>query len=253
MPPARQMMLTEDLVAKTLRPEVDPGPDADEVLLGDDEFVTEAERFNAEAGDELWIFAYGSLIWKPVFEPEETRLAVAHGWHRSFCMPLRRWRGTPSQPGLMMAVQRGGNCKGVAFRIRQEERLSALTELLRREVNTPENLRFARWITCVIHGRKVRTLCFWVGPTGRYVGEKQSLEQVADTLSRACGHVGSGAEYLYNTVAHLEQLGIHDRNLWRLQELVALRLGAEVPGAAPVTSEAEPPPSLGQAARLRLG
>ncbi len=244
MPPARRMTLTEDLVARTLRTEIDPGPEADEVLLGDEAFAAAAARFDAEAGDELWIFAYGSLIWKPVFEPEETRLAVAHGWHRSFCIPLRRWRGTPSRPGLMMALQRGGNCKGVAFRVRHEDRLAALTELVRREVDTPENLRFARWITCLIDGRKVRTLCFWVGPTGRYVVEKQSLEQVADTLARACGHVGSCAEYLFNTVAHLEQLGIHDRNLWRLQELVAHRLGAAVPDSqAPSEAVSLPAPA----------
>lgn len=68
---------------------------------------------------------------------------------------------------------------------------------------------------------RVRALGFWVGVTGRGTSLGQPLEKVAWVLARACGHVGSGAEYLYNTVSHLETFGIHDRNLWRLQKLVA--------------------------------
>jgi len=67
----------------------------------------------------------------------------------------------------------------------------------------------------------LRALGFWVGVTGRGTSLNQPLETVAKVLARACGHVGSGAEYLYNTVSHLEEFGIHDRNLWRLQKLVA--------------------------------
>lgn len=68
---------------------------------------------------------------------------------------------------------------------------------------------------------RLQALGFWVGVTGRGTSLRQPLEKVAWVLARACGHVGSGAEYLYNTVSHLETFGIHDRNLWRLQELVA--------------------------------
>ena len=68
---------------------------------------------------------------------------------------------------------------------------------------------------------RLRALGFWVGVTGRGTSLGQPLEKVAWILARACGHVGSGAEYLYNSVSHLETFGIHDRNLWRLQALVA--------------------------------
>jgi cation transport protein ChaC len=67
----------------------------------------------------------------------------------------------------------------------------------------------------------VRALVFWAGPKGDGIASKLPLERVAWVLARACGHVGSCASYLYNTVAKLEEFGIHDRNLWRLQELVA--------------------------------
>ena len=67
----------------------------------------------------------------------------------------------------------------------------------------------------------LRALGFWVGVKGRGTSLSQPLDKVASILARACGHIGSGAEYLYNTVSHLEEFGIHDRNLWRLQQLVA--------------------------------
>ena len=65
----------------------------------------------------LWLFAYGSLIWKPEIEHVEERIATVRGWHRSFCLKLTRWRGTQEQPGLMMGLDRGGACKGLAFRL----------------------------------------------------------------------------------------------------------------------------------------
>jgi cation transport protein ChaC len=84
---------------------------------------------------------------------------------------------------------------------------------------------------------RLRALGFWVGVTGKGTSLGQPLEKVANILARACGHVGSGAEYLYNTVSHLETFGIHDRNLWRLQELVADEIrsihSSRVEGAGP--------------------
>jgi cation transport protein ChaC len=78
-----------------------------------------------------------------------------------------------------------------------------------------------RWIDVRTEQGTVRALVFWAGPTGPGIARKLPLERVAWVLARACGHVGSGAEYLYQTVSHLEAIGISDRNLWRLQALVA--------------------------------
>lgn len=224
MSPSRPIALTAELVALSLREEIDLGPEAGATPLRNDEFLEEAERLDHEAGDELWVFAYGSLLWNPVFAPSESRLAIAHGLHRSFCMPLTRWRGSPSQPGLMMALQPGGRCRGLALRVKAENRVNALKDLLLREVDDRESLEYLRWVSCIVGDRKVNALSFWVSPRGNYVTPKQSLEEVAEILSVACGHSGSGAEYLFNTVVHLDKLGIRDRNLWRLQELVASRL-----------------------------
>jgi cation transport protein ChaC len=71
-------------------------------------------------GQDVWLFAYGSLLWNPAVEHVEERMGMARGWHRSFWMRMRTWRGTLEQPGLMMELDRGGQCKGVALRLAGE-------------------------------------------------------------------------------------------------------------------------------------
>jgi len=218
----RIMSLTPDLVALCARPEVDPGPDPDWTPLGDEGYAALTDRLLEESGDvPLWIFAYGSLIWKPVFEAVEKRRGTAYGWHRSFCLEIKAWRGSPAQPGLMMALDRGGRCDGVAFRLPEQDRSGQIEAMLRREVSAVEDIGTIRWLPVETTDGPVRALAFWAGPAGRGVARKLPPEEVAWVLARACGHVGSCAEYLYNTVTHLEDHGIRDRNLWRLQHLVA--------------------------------
>ncbi len=137
-----------------------------------------------------------------------------------------RHRGTPEQPGLMLALARGGRCHGVIFRLPEEGRLEQVKRLMQREGRSRDSAKVTRWIEARTEAGPVRALVFWAGPKGERVVDKQPLEEVAHTLARACGPNGSCAEYLYNTVAHLEELGIRDRNLWRLQELVAREIEA---------------------------
>ena len=111
------MSLTPELVALCHREEADPGPDPSWTELKDEDFRPLALRLSDEADEgPLWVFAYGSLIWKPEFESVEQQLATAFGWHRSFCLDMVRWRGSAAQPGLMMALERGGRCNGVIYR-----------------------------------------------------------------------------------------------------------------------------------------
>ncbi|RWM66214.1 MULTISPECIES: gamma-glutamylcyclotransferase [Mesorhizobium] len=218
----RRMSLTSELVALCHREEADPGPDGSWTQLNDEDFQTLASRLSDEAdASPLWVFAYGSLIWKPAFESVERQRATAFGWHRSFCLDMVRWRGSAEQPGLMMALERGGRCNGVIYRLPEGEKPLQIERLLRREISDHESIGSVRWLPVHTAQGRLRALGFWVGVTGRGTSLRQPLENVARVLARACGHVGSGAEYLYNTVSHLEAFGIRDRNLWRLQELVA--------------------------------
>lgn len=240
----RQMSLTPELVALCHRDEIDPGPSGEWTQLSDDDFTTLSTRLAGEADEgPLWVFAYGSLIWKPAFESVEQLRASAHGWHRSFCLDLVRWRGSAEQPGLMMALERGGRCDGVIYRLPDGDKAAHIERLLRREIDDHEAVASVRWVPVRTAQGRLRALGFWVGVTGRGTSVGQPLEKVAWVLARACGHVGSGAEYLYNTVSHLETFGIHDRNLWRLQEMVAAEIrsihGHGIAGSEPSATEGD--------------
>ena len=96
---------------------------------------------------EVWVFAYGSLIWKPCFDHVEQRIARAEGWHRSFCLGWdRRFRGSPERPGLMMALDEGGECEGVAYRLPADAIEANLGSLFRREMPIMPSPFPARWI-----------------------------------------------------------------------------------------------------------
>jgi cation transport protein ChaC len=217
------MRLTPDMVARCYRHVPDPD---DRVRLDDAGIDAVAAQIAAGAQAEpIWIFAYGSLIWKPVFAPAEARRALARGWHRSFCIEMETWRGTPKAPGLMMALAPGGSCAGLLYRLDPATERADLAELVRREMPYDELQGNARWIRVETPAGGLRALTFYANPTGIATSPRLPAETVARRLALACGHAGSCAEYLYNTVAHLEAEGIRDRNLWRLQRLVAEEIG----------------------------
>jgi cation transport protein ChaC len=175
-------------------------------------------------GGPLWLFAYGSLIWNRPIDVAEQQEGVAVGWHRSFCLEMPWWRGSPEQPGLMMALDTGGRCRGIVYRLEDGNPQDLIRCLVRREIDALEDMGMARWITVTTSRKSVRALAFYAAPRGLYAVRGLPLETVAWTLARACGPAGSSAAYLYNTVLHLEQHGIRDKNLWRLQQLVAAEI-----------------------------
>jgi glutathione-specific gamma-glutamylcyclotransferase len=217
------MALTAELVARCHRAEPDPGPEPGypEFTEKDYDAATATLLAQRKETGPLWLFAYGSLIWKPEFDSVEHRRATVHGWHRAFCLELMRWRGSPQQPGLMLGLQRGGRCDGVAYRLPDGDHAAQLGRLLRREVSDASSMLAVRWLAADIGGEKHQALVFWVDTGQLNYFVKLPLPEVAHVLARACGHVGSGAEYLFHTVSKLEEFGIRDRNLWRLQQMVA--------------------------------
>jgi cation transport protein ChaC len=236
-----KMELTAELVKLCERPEPDPGPNPDFTPIEPAELDALIEKLLDElGGNTLWLFAYGSLIWKPNFSFVGQRRGTIHGWHRSFCLELTRWRGTPQLPGLMLALDHGGRCEGVVYQLPDGKHREHVRRLVGREIAAKEHLEMVRWITVHTASGPVSALVFWAGPKGKGIALKLPLERVAWVLARACGHGGSCASYLYNTVLHLEELGIHDRNLWKLQELAAdeiLISNSDRLGSASTTSE----------------
>ncbi len=221
---SRQMVLTEELVQRCHRVVPDPGWTEDKY---DSYYFEEypglvAKLLSQKPPGPLWIFAYGSLMWKPAFETAETRRATAVGWQRSFSLAIRHFRATPDQPGFMMCLDRGGRCEGLALQMVDDNVERDLQDLLIREVGGPEQLEAARWIKLECNDGPITALTFFAAPVlvEDYVPDRP-LEEIAHALARACGHWGSGAEYLRNTIVHLEELGMHEPELWKLQEMVA--------------------------------
>lgn len=179
-------------------------------------------RAAGPAPDDMWVFAYGSLIWKPACDFVEIRTGVVRGWHRAFCLGWNTFfRGSERNPGLMLALDRGGACKGVAYRLPPGDVEGNILRLLEREMAFKPSPFPPRWVDVTTAGGRVRALTFCIDRrSGRYVSGLSEAE-VAAVLARAVGARGSMAEYLLHTVARLEEMGIHDPHLWRLQELVA--------------------------------
>jgi cation transport protein ChaC len=222
-----QMALTPELVALCERVVVDPGPAPGCSEVSQEEIAEKAAALDRECGDRpLWLFAYGSLIWKPVFEPAETRGAPAGGWHRAFCMDMQRWRGSADNPGLMMAVIRGGTCRGVAYRLPEASRRELIFQMIFRETSYTEDWNTIRWLDVETDAGRVRALAFWALANGSPHIARYPHPEAAKRIAHACGHIGSNAAYLYNTVSKLAEFGIRDRNLWQLQGLVAAEIRA---------------------------
>lgn len=221
----RAMSLTEELVSRVERTEPDPGPDPGTTDHTPEEFQALALAFLARRppGD-LWLFAYGSLIWNPELDHEESRRALARGWHRSFCLKLTRWRGTREVPALMLALDRGGSCAGMVYRLSETDTVGQVAKLLERELdgNPPTNI--PRWIRVTTPSGPVTAMAFVADPQGRAYTGRLPLEQVAHVVARAAGHWGSSAQYAWRTIAKLEESGIRDSSLWRLQKLVAAEI-----------------------------
>ncbi len=220
------MSLTPELVARCWREIADAGPDPEAMHLDDADYDGLLDELQADLPDSepLWLFGYGSLIWKPEFDYVEERVALARGWHRSFCMNMTRWRGTKESPGLMMALDSGGQCKGVAFRLTDDNRREQLAKLFRREITLKPTSYRPLLLNLASEAGPLKALAFVINRKGLTYSGPLDEEIVVDRLATSCGHWGSGADYLYNTVKNLEQRGIHDRHLWRLQQLVAERI-----------------------------
>ncbi len=161
-----------------------------------------------EPDTPVWVFGYGSLMWNPAFHYAEKRLGLIHGYHRSYCMWTSGGRGTPELPGLMLALDHGGSCQGTAFRIAPEQVQEELEIIWSREMIG--RAYKPRWVSVRTGKERVRALTFVIDRDYiRYAGKVPHDVQAAH-LAMAAGRLGSCMEYLENTVAHLDALGIGD-------------------------------------------
>ena len=175
-------------------------------------------------GSDAWVFGYGSLMWNPAFNATQQISGLIRGYHRRFCLTLTRGRGSPDHPGLMLALDRGGVCRGVAFRIAAADVRAELLLVWRREMLSGAYL--ARWVMVQTPDGPVRAVTFVVNQShARYAG-KLSLAATADRIKTASGELGSCLDYFERTVDALRQLGVRDAALERIA--VELRSGPAV-------------------------
>lgn len=229
--------LSLELCARIHRQVEDPGPAGGLSYLSEAEYaasigaaLAQAPHVDGMPVPDIWIFAYGSLIWNPGFAWIERRIGSVKGWHRSFCLKSTRWRGSPDKPGLMMALEPGGQCQGLVYRLSPANRDDDLNRLWRRELGVKPVNHHPRWIQVRTDQGSVRALAFTANRGGQSYRRPASLEDTAAIIAGAVGVWGPCAAYLCETVTHLEAWGIRDRHLWRLQALVAQIIAADTDG-----------------------
>jgi glutathione-specific gamma-glutamylcyclotransferase len=180
-------------------------------------------------GRDLWIFAYGSLMWNPGFEFAEARPALLRGYHRSFCLYSHRYRGTPEKPGLVLGLDAGGACRGIAYRIAARNAKRVLAYLWKREM--PMRTYACREIRIEVGGRAVRACAFIVRRDHPQYAPDLSVERTVKLICQGHGNRGPCLAYLENTVRHLDELGIPDRRLHAILKKAAGRRTRPANGA----------------------
>jgi glutathione-specific gamma-glutamylcyclotransferase len=193
-------------------------------VLSEDELTASlaATLAGVDLSAGVWLFGYGSLIWNPAFHFSDRVVGRIYGHHRRFCLWTHLGRGCPERPGLVLGLERGGSCQGVAFRIEPDAALEELMIVWRREMLSGAYL--PRWVGVRTARGRLPAIAFVINHAHERYASVLADEEVAMTIATASGFLGACADYLVNTVDHLAELGIHDRPLERLrQQVVAIR------------------------------
>lgn len=173
----------------------------------------------------MWVFGYGSLLWNPGFDYVETQLATLNDYHRSFCMRSIHHRGTVSDPGLVLALDytQGAVCDGMAFRVAPERVDDTLAYLRDRELVSSAYLEKELPIQ-LANGDAVMSVVYVIDADHDQYCGGLPLEEQAQIIAQAVGGRGPNWEYLCNTWAHLQKLGLFDADLqWLDARVTALR------------------------------
>jgi glutathione-specific gamma-glutamylcyclotransferase len=188
------------------------------------------------SNDEVWVFGYGSLMWRPGFEFAERRVARLHGYHRHFCVWSHRYRGSPKVPGLVLGLDRGGSCRGVAYRIAPDRADHVLAYLHEREMITgvyqPRRLEM-NLVVGDEQPRRIVARTYVVDQAHPQYAGALFEEELAALVIQGVGTAGPCLEYLINTVEHLGKIGIPDGRLERMLALVQEMQSGRAPMPTP--------------------
>jgi len=170
------------------------------------------ERFRAQtAGQDLWVFGYASLLWRPEFEAQEQHACRVWGWHRALKMWSRLNRGCPECPGLVFALLPGGSCQGMVYRVAQSDADEVLQRLWAREM--PMDVYTPIWLPCQTPQGAVKALAFTLPRSSPSFTGSLAPETYRHIFKNASGRYGTTLDYAKQTYESLRSLGINDRAL----------------------------------------
>ncbi len=195
------------------------GPDTS--ILNDDELLASRRAIIPDDySQDVWVFAYGSLIWNPMIEFSEQAQGKIFGYHRRFCLRTKIGRGSPELPGLILGLDNGGACTGLVLRIDKSIITEELDLLWKREMinrsYTPRKVKFH-----ANDGRKIEAITFVMNHESPSYVRDMPFKEKAYIIANAKGFIGTSLEYLDRTYDSLKALGIHDGYLERLKKLTA--------------------------------
>jgi cation transport protein ChaC len=172
-------------------------------------------------GADIWVFGYGSLMWRPGFDNVERRLAWLRGYHRALCIYSHVHRGTPERPGLVLGLDRGGSCRGVAFRVEGAKADATLAYLRAREQVTSVYVE-RRVRVRLDDEREVEAITYVVDRRHVQYAGKLPLDTILEYVKNGVGQSGDNPAYVLNTHRHLAELSLRDRVLAQLVSALAL-------------------------------
>lgn len=171
-----------------------------------------SQLFKLAPKSNLWVFGYGSLMWNPEFTYTESTTARLYGYHRRLCLWSVRYRGTPEKPGLVVGMAPGGSCSGIAFKVKDVDIESTIDYLYEREMVSNAYKPIIK-DTHLSDKRIVRALTFVSKPDHPQYAEKMSIAKITNVVADAHGPKGSNIEYIINTAAHLQTIGIDNTEI----------------------------------------
>jgi len=176
----------------------------------------------SHSAEDLWVFGYGSLMWRPDFEFVERAEARLIGAHRALCVYSFVHRGTPERPGLVLGLDRGGTCRGIAYRVAASKRAATVAYLRAREQVTSVYLERVRpiWLKREPE-RRVPALCYMVDRGHAQYAGRLSLDEQLHHVRQGHGQSGANRDYVVATVRALEQLGYRETELHLLAQRLA--------------------------------
>ncbi len=167
------------------------------------------------SSEDLWVFGYGSLMWRPDFEFTEKHIAHVQNFHRSLCILSHVHRGTVDKPGLVLGLDRGGSCTGIAFRVSAHLRDKTISYLRAREQAT--NVYIETWLPIQINGKSDVSALTYIVDTShhQYCGILSDQEKLS-LIRNGHGISGANPDYVRSTYLHLKEMGIEDDDMARL-------------------------------------